>query len=381
MNVDLGTIPESELQLVAAMIRVATVEEDRGSGVIVRSENGIRTWEVGDDELWTTVHGEAHHFEGTYNLPGRIVLGASEFAENGTSCELVVRDRMAIAQASNGTTLQLAIASKTPQVRTSDEFHPVSAEISLRDLQRAFSVATEFPLDVEDFMEIYSKPPTGHFEVSKNQITIRRSWAYVGGLDTVVTIPARTKGTGTFYAKYYALNNLLSRTFFAGDPMVSLSFDPVGGRYMDVRVDSLCAHLERHPEGAAQFYPQVVSWLKENSVTYVQDSSGVIAANYEDTAVRLQLFDGTDPVLRATVTVLHGVKESAKLLRELNRLNTTRVGIRIWHDNNMIVVGFDEKCEGTTNLKSMLANVTREARHLGGLLGPMYGGTPPAKAA
>jgi hypothetical protein len=163
--------------------------------------------------------------------------------------------------------------------------------------------------------------------------------------------------------------------------MVSLSFDPVGGRYMDVRVDSLCAHLERHPEGAAQFYPQVVSWLKENSVTYVQDSSGVIAANYEDTAVRLQLFDGTDPVLRATVTVLHGVKESAKLLRELNRLNTTRVGIRIWHDNNMVVVGFDEKCEGTTNLKSMLASITREARHLGGLLGPMYGGTPPAKAA
>ena len=114
MNVDLGTIPESELQLVAAMIRVATVEEDRGSGVIVRSESGIRTWEVGDDELWTTVHGEAHNFEGTYNLPGRIVLGASEFAENGTSCELVVRDRIAIAQASNGTTLQLAIGSKTP---------------------------------------------------------------------------------------------------------------------------------------------------------------------------------------------------------------------------------------------------------------------------
>jgi hypothetical protein len=29
----------------------------------------------------------------------------------------------------------------------------------------------------------------------------------------------------------------------------------------------------------------------------------------------------------------------------------------------------------------MLASITREARHLGGLLGPMYGGTPPAKAA
>ena len=69
------------------------------------------------------------------------------------------------------------------------------------------------------------------------------------------------------------------------------------------------------------------------------------------------------------------------MLFRSNRLNTTRVGIRIWHDNNMVVVGFDEKCEGTSNMKSLLTSVTREARHLGGLLGPMYGGTPPAKAA
>jgi hypothetical protein len=75
------------------------------------------------------------------------------------------------------------------------------------------------------------------------------------------------------------------------------------------------------------------------------------------------------------------VKETPKLLRELNRLNLTRVGVRIWHDNNMVVVGSDEKCEGQSNLTNILANLSREARHLGGLLGPMYGGTPPAKAA
>jgi len=381
MNVDLGVITEGELQLVSSIIRFATVEEDRGVGVVVRCVNGRRTWQVGDDDQWSTVTGEHHTFEGVYTIPGRLILGATEFAENGTSCSLSIQDKVAIAKSTNGLTLQLAISTKDPVIRTNDDTFTVEATMSIRELQKALSIATEFPLDIEDFSEIFKRPPTGEFEVSRGCFTVKRSWSYMGCPDTNVQIPAKTKGKGSFNFKLFDLGGVMSRLFLPGDPEVKISFEPVAGRILRVSTDSLTIHMTRAPEGAATFYPLVIGWIKEFGNDFLEDSNGVIAVDYDDMTVRLQLFDGVDSILRATVTVLHGVKETPKLLRELNRLNLTRVGVRIWHDNNMVVVGSDEKCEGTSNLKSMLASITREARHLGGLLGPMYGGTPPAKAA
>ena len=108
---------------------------------------------------------------------------------------------------------------------------------------------------------------------------------------------------------------------------------------------------------------------------------GIIAANYEDVVVRIQLFDGAEPILRSTATVLHHVKNSAKLLRELNLLNITRVGTRVWWDNGMVVVGVDTLCEGSKSLTPILDSLVGEARYLGGALGPMFGGVDPQVAA
>jgi hypothetical protein len=107
---------------------------------------------------------------------------------------------------------------------------------------------------------------------------------------------------------------------------------------------------------------------------------GQIAVKYKDVKIRLQLFDGSEPILRATVTILHNVTESVKLLREINRLNATRVCNRIWVDNKMLVVGSEMRCDETKMLTPILDGIVSEARYLGGLLGPMYGGTTPAAA-
>jgi hypothetical protein len=99
---------------------------------------------------------------------------------------------------------------------------------------------------------------------------------------------------------------------------------------------------------------------------------------YKNVVVRAQLFDGVEPILRCTTTVLHNTVESIKLLREINRLNTTRVGTRIWCDNNMVVVGAEMRCDETRQLTPLLDGLVREAYNLGDVLGPMYGGTSSA---
>jgi hypothetical protein len=47
----------------------------------------------------------------------------------------------------------------------------------------------------------------------------------------------------------------------------------------------------------------------------------------------------------------------------------------------MIVVGAEMRCEHMKDMTGLLNGLVKEAQHLGGLLGPMFGGNTPAKAA
>lgn len=380
MTIDFGTITEGELDAVANAVRVLSVDEDAGRGVVLRCLDGKRTWDVGTDEAWVRVTGDAQDFDGVYVLPTRVITGAAEFAENGGGCNLTIRDRVAVVTSTGGSSFEIGLVSKDPVLRPSTSKNPVRVSVSMRELQRAMSVATEIP-EVDDMSTIFSKPPTCHFEISKGLLSISRDWSYANCANTVVNIPGTTVGKGRFHSRCFTLAFFLAR-HVVGDSEVTLSFDPEAGQFLQASFDSTSMFVERHPEGAAQFHPQLVSWLKDNDHRYAEEtSSGTFAIDYKGTPMRVQLLDGVESVLRSTITILHGVRETAKLLRELNRLNTTRCGIRIWHDNNMVVVGRDDRCENSPNLKVIFDSLVREANDLDGLLGPMFGGDSSPRAA
>jgi hypothetical protein len=47
----------------------------------------------------------------------------------------------------------------------------------------------------------------------------------------------------------------------------------------------------------------------------------------------------------------------------------------------MIVVGAEMRCEHVKDLTGLLNGLVKEAKHLGGLLGPMFGGNKTNQAA
>jgi len=177
------------------------------------------------------------------------------------------------------------------------------------------------------------------------------------------------------------IDGMMNRLSINSDPEITIRFNSEIGQYLEVSSDEFTIHFDRRLDGAGIYFPQVVEYLEEKKISHLVHDNGLIAANYKDVNVRLQLFDGTQPVIRATSTVLHNVTQNVKLLREINRLNTTRVGVRVWCDNNMIVVGAEMRCEHVKDMTGLLDGLVKEAQHLGGLLGPMFGGTAPAKAA
>ena len=76
MKVNIGDISESELDIVVSAIRLSVLEEDKGRGVFVTCINGVRTWQMNSEDTWITIPGEHHSFDGSYAIPGRLILSA-----------------------------------------------------------------------------------------------------------------------------------------------------------------------------------------------------------------------------------------------------------------------------------------------------------------
>jgi hypothetical protein len=381
VKVNIGDISESEIDLVMSAIRLSVLEEDKGRGVLVTCIDGMRTWQMNSEDTWITIPGEHHSFEGSYQIPGRLILSAYTLNSAGGTCNLSIDHDSATIRSSNGGEIQMAVCAKTPEFKTFSEDPNVTAMVQFRDFQRICSVLAEMPIDIEDFMSFFSQPPLGHVTIDKKGITLRRSWSYVGCPDTVVKQPAQTTGTGTFSLSHLLLDNMMNRLFINSDPELTMSFNSETGQYLQIQCDQFSINFDRKLSGAEIYFPQVIDYLEEKKISHLVHDNGLIAANYKDVNVRIQLFDGTEPVIRATSTVLHNVTQNVKLLREINRLNTTRVGVRVWCDNNMIVVGAEMRCEHVKDMTGLLDGLVKEAQHLGGLLGPMFGGTSPVKAA
>ena len=381
MTVSLGEIAESELDLVMSAIRMSVLEEDKGRGILVTCIDGFRTWQLSNEDTWVTIRGEKHHFEGTYVLPGRLLINAFSLNSAGGTCTISINADTAIVQSSSGGVVQMAISNKTVEFKTFDEEPNVSAKIQFRDFQRICSVLGEMPIDLDDFMAMFAQPPIGQLIVDKEGITLRRSWSYIGCPDTVVKQPAKTTGSGNFTLSHLLIDQMMNRLLISSDPEITIRFNSEIGQYLEVSSDEFSIHFDRRLDGAGIYFPQVMEYLEEKMIPHLAHENGLIAANYKGVKVRLQLFDGSQSILRATATVLHNVTENVKLLRELNRLNTTRVGNRVWCDNKMIVVGAELRCDLVKDLTGLLDGLVNEAQHLGGILMPLYGGNPPTKAA
>jgi hypothetical protein len=336
---------------------------------------------MNSEDTWITIPGEHHSFEGSYQIPGRLILSAYSLNSAGGTCNLSVDHDSAKITSSNGGEIQMAVCTKTPEFKTFSDEPNVTAKVQYRDFQRICSVLAEMPIDIDDFMSFFSQPPLGQVIIDKKSITLRRSWSYVGCPDTVVKQPAQTTGTGSFSLSHLLLDNLMNRLIINSDPELTISFNSEIGQHLQIQCDQFSINFDRRLDGAGVYFPQIVEYLEEKKITHIVHDDGLIAANYKDIKVRIQLFDGTEPVIRATSTVLHNVTQNVKLLREINRLNTTRVGVRVWCDNNMIVVGAEMRCEHVKDMTGLLDGLVKEAQHLGGLLGPMFGGNAPAKAA
>ena len=99
--------------------------------------------------------------------------------------------------------------------------------------------------------------------------------------------------------------------------------------------------VEKSDTAGTQLFDRFTKYLEDNSFEFQVAPDGVLAVNYENTSIRVQLFEGTPCIARCTKVILVGVESSLELLAEINAMNVGRALNRIWFDNGMIVIGSD----------------------------------------
>jgi hypothetical protein len=377
----LGSVPEGELSAVLSHLHSFHPTEEHGEGVLLTCVDGRRTWQLASNDVCATIRGGRHSFAGTYLLPGRVVVAADRMVPLGGECTMHAADGGVTIEVDETLRATYSLGTAVPRLRTFGGQAVVRARLPFIDLKLIASLIGDLPMDPTDFEEMSSVPPYATVRVADGQIQMFREWAYMGASDVALSATAATEGTGSFVVNILSFDAHLSMMQIDDSPRseVLVSFDPRFGDFLAVEGDSFSLHFSRRSNGAADYFDRLIAALASGNIDHRVDSEGIVAAMYRGVPMRLQLLDGDKPVLRCTATVLHGVASGDDLLRELNGLNATRVGTRIWLDNNMVVVGSDVRFDDSRSPYPTLAAVAGEARHLGALLSVTFGGAAPGE--
>jgi hypothetical protein len=375
MIVELGELGDDELHHLYSAIRIFEPKEEDEQGVLLTCIDGRRVWQLGSDDAIMTIVGDEQEFEGDYHIPGRLISGAQALYTMEEPCRLTAADDEIVVSTANGTYMKMKLFGMTPGFIAIEERGTVEARVGFHDLQRITHVLGELPMDATNFDKMTTEPPVGTVTILDGIISFSRLWRYMGCVDTHLGLAAVTSGSGSFDVGHIALRNHVNYLWAIQSAESTIRFDPDFGTYLTIENEHFSIHLKRRAMGAARFFDSLKFFLNEEGLDFLVSNDGVIAVACGPVPVRMQFLDGESPILRCSVTVLHDVEVTRELLEEVNSLNQTRVGVRIWIDGDILVVGQDMRCEESTSYKFLLDSVINEAHFLGGLLIPVFGGT------
>ena len=376
MTIDLGTLEHDELHHLYSSVRIFEPREEHERGVLLTCIDGRRVWQMESDDAVMTIFGGPATFEDDYYVPGRLIAGAQTLDTMEDECRLTVEDDDIVASTPEGNYMRMRLFEIIPDFIVIPEHGTVSARIGFHDLQRITYILGELPMDATDFDKMATEPPVGTVTIGNGMITFTRQWRYMGCVDTQLGLKAITSGSGSFDVGHIALKRHVNHVWELRSSESTVRFDPDFGQYLTIANDEFVIHLKRRTMGAAQYFDSLKFFLNEEGLDFLISNDGIIAVSCGPIPVRMQFLDGKSPILRCTVTVLRNVESSQHLLEEINALNRTRVGSRVWIDGDLLVVGQDMQCNESTSYKALLTSVTDEARYLGTLLAPHFGGTP-----
>ena len=322
--INIGNVTKHELELVNRLVHHCEPAEHLAKGVLLTTKNGKRVWQVGAMTTNMTVVGQDADFEGSYIVFGRFIQAAHSQCGFSSSCEITIDNNEITATVDGGTTTMIT-GTKTHPLREFNEPSDVTALISLSEYNRIFGNITAIPTGYGDWESLFEYPFSAIITVSDGKVTVKSRWPKIKTPEIVMSCAAETTGEGKIVLTDQAIG------------YISLCIHPKEVEFVKISFATKDPSYARFESGPVS----LVVEKSDNSFEFQVAPDGVLAVNYENTSIRVQLFEGTPCIARCTKVILVGVESSLELLAEINAMNVGRALNRIWFDNGMIVIGSD----------------------------------------
>lgn len=372
--VSLGSVPGDEIRAICGALLIVRHDDKSLTGPLLRSENGHRRWQIANDDIIVNIEGGLCDFEGTFSLQKQFMMNCRKLVDLESQAVMTINDGEITAISPTGT-LTMRCGPVHTDFRAIRQLQTVTGRISLQSLFRTLVTCIAEPSSNKEIglMDPEDSCTTSILFINNTMIckTTWHQWAYQ---NVLVSTPAVTTGSGEVSVSSTLLHRMISRIFPLSDPEVNVSFDPLGGDFIEFSGPMTYVALRRTLVGADAAFEKIRRILKKRFIEHIVSDNGTLAADVDGVPIRVTLLEGegdTPAIARCTSVVANNVSESPLLMRELNMFNKTLTNSRIWFDNNMVVIGRDIDLSELDTFITHFHSLVKDARTFPGVLDPL----------
>ena len=338
--IKIGKVSKHELELVNRLVHHCEPAEHLAKGVLLTTKNGKRVWQVGALTANMTVVGSDANFEGSHIVFGRFIQAAYSQCGVRSSCELTIDNNEITATVDGGTTTMIT-GTKTYPLREFDEPKDVTAMIPLSEYNRIFGNITPSPTGCTDWESLFEYPFSEIIKVSDGKVSVQSRWPKIKTPEIIMSCVAETFGEGKIVLPDQAIGYMSLCIHPEDTEFIKISFAAKDPSYARFESGPVSLVVQKSDSSSSQPFERFVKHLEDNDFEFQVGPDGVLAVNYENTSIRVQLLDGPPTIARCTNVIWIDVECTPELLAEINALNVGRALNRIWYDNRMVVIGSD----------------------------------------
>lgn len=372
--VSLGSVTGDEIRAVCGALLIVRHNDNSLSGPLLRSENGHRRWQIANDDIIINVEGGSCDFEGTFWLQKQFMMNCQILVDLRSQAVMTICDGKISAISPAGTLTMLCGPGNT-DFRVIRQLQTVTGRISLRSLYRTLETCIPGPSSNKErgLMDPENSCTTS-IQFINNTMICKTTWHQWGYQNVLVSTPAITTGSGEVSVSSTLLHRMISSMLPLSDHEVDVSFDPLGGDFIEFSGPMTYIALRRTLIGADAAFDKIRRLLKERFIKHIVSDNGTLAADVDGVPIRVTILEGErekPAIARCTSVVANNVGESPLLMRELNVFNKTLTNSRVWFDNNTVVIGRDIYLSELDSFITHFDSLVKDARTFPGVLGPL----------
>jgi hypothetical protein len=352
------SVDREEIEAVCDVLANLAPLETQGEGVWVRSINGTRVWSVATGKTHWEVDGIAldEPLEARC-LPGRAIWDALIFVRSTPDITVTfsIPDNIVCLVESEAGTSVIDMARELefpqyPMYVTDAGSAKVTAGAFLDLLYRARSI----PVGPSE-----DEFPDAQMYIEDGCISIYTDWTVRNGLRSTYKVAAETHGEAVCSPMMGSIHDMLRE--FDRDTELTIRIPARPEIPLLIESEKFRTAIECKTAGAFRHHDEifkVLSAINGYNCRFVELGKFIVDT-YSHT-IQIDLFDTPSEMIRVYTEVCRNIPATLELLQQINESNSSLVGARLWHTDDVVWGGFDLPCSAIGDLEKSLRSLDRQ---------------------